>query len=77
METNILFTGDWHCGLVSWGVDRAEELDGSLRQLIKQVKEYQPEITVITGDITESFRYPGNKTFKQVSRGHKGHHELP
>ena len=67
METNILFTGDWHCGLVSWGVDRAEELDGSLRQLIKQVKEYQPEMTVITGDITESFRYPGNKTFKQVS----------
>ncbi len=67
METNILFTGDWHCGLVSWGVDRTEELDESLRQLISQAGEYQPETTVITGDITESFRYPGNKTFKQVS----------
>ena len=67
METNILFTGDWHCGLVSWGVDRSEEIDRSFAQLIRQVKEYRPKYAVITGDMTESFRYPGNKVFKQVS----------
>ncbi len=63
---NFTFTGDWHAGVVSWNVPRTDEIEKALETVFKNVEEKKSDL-IITGDIFEQFRYPGDEVNNFVS----------
>ena len=72
-KNGILFTGDWHCGLTIAGKPRNDEIGDVLKELVEKAAGFSKEKNigfshmVITGDLTESFRYPGNVVIRQIA----------
>ncbi|MCF7936726.1 MAG: metallophosphoesterase [Synergistales bacterium] len=63
----LLFTGDWHVGARTWGIDRLPEARDGLEQLLDQAREHRPEAVVVLGDIFHTFRYPGEEAVTLVA----------
>lgn len=47
----ILHTSDWHLGHTLYNYDRTEEQRSMLRQMVKIVKEQQPDVFLLCGDV--------------------------
>lgn len=47
----ILHTSDWHLGHVLYGHDRTEEQQDMLDQMVQIVKEQQPDVFLLCGDV--------------------------
>ena len=47
----ILHTSDWHLGHMLYGHDRTEEQQAMLNQMVEIVKEEQPDVFILAGDV--------------------------
>lgn len=47
----ILHTSDWHLGHTLYGFDRQEEQTDMLRQIVDIVREEQPDVFLLSGDV--------------------------
>ena len=47
----ILHTSDWHLGHVLYGYDRSEEQMSMLSQIERIIKDTQPDLMVLSGDV--------------------------
>ena len=47
----ILHTSDWHLGHSLYNYDRSEEHTAMLQQMVNIVKEQQPDVFLLCGDV--------------------------
>ena len=47
----ILHTSDWHLGHAIYGIDRVEEQENMLKQMVELVREHKPDAFLLSGDV--------------------------
>ena len=50
----IIHTSDWHLGHVLYGYSREDEHKAMIEQMVKMVKEHQPDAFVLSGDVYDN-----------------------
>ena len=51
MNMKILHTSAWHLGHTLYNYDRTEEQEDMLRQMVRMVREQQPDVFLLCGDV--------------------------
>ena len=70
----ILHTSDWHLGHTLYGYDRMEEQKSMLDQMVAIVREHQPDVFLLCGDVYDTGQ-PSNAVQTMLSNAMMDIHE--
>ena len=63
----IVHTADWHLGKILNGKSLLEDQEYILKQFVEEMKEEQPEVIVIAGDLYDT-SYPNKDAVKLLEQ---------